>query len=81
VRVFDEDVPAGQYTYPFQLYLPEWLPDSLKFTTPHGKVFVEYTVRAQFLTTNSFDFVVDPRFPGKHEDVSIYRGWREILVY
>jgi hypothetical protein len=30
VRVYDErGIAAGQYTFPFEVYLPDWLPETL----------------------------------------------------
>lgn len=44
---------TGQYTYPFMLYLPDWLPDSSFIKQKSGEKFmVEYTVRAQFIPRN-----------------------------
>ena len=80
VRVFTGyGMDPGQYSYPFQLYLPEWLPESIDLHLPNEEQFhVEYTVRAQFTTSRLADTVIDPRFPGKFVDVSKYRGWRTI---
>jgi len=48
VRVFTGyGMDPGQYSYPFQLYLPEWLPESIDLHLPNEEQFhVEYTVRA-----------------------------------
>ena len=87
MREYSEGIAAGQYTYPFVLYLPQWLPQTQRLQNRHkdsnlvDQFRVEYTVRAQFVTKNPADMKTDSRFPGKFKDVSFYRGWREVLVY
>ena len=72
----------GQYTYPFQIYLPEWLPESCHLQMARDEqFFVEYLVRAQFTTQDKSDFLIDPRFPGKFTEISKFRGWRRFFVY
>jgi len=36
----------GQYSYPFMLYLPDWLPDSFVIQSGIERFCVEYGVRA-----------------------------------
>jgi hypothetical protein len=43
---FQESVPPGQYSYPFMLYLPNWLPESLTLKVGKEQFFVDYTLRA-----------------------------------
>ena len=82
VQDFSAMLGRGQYTYPFMLYLPNWLPDSTLLKTKIGEVFsVEYTVRAQFIPRNVRDFVVDARIPDRYRNISIFRGSQKILVY
>lgn len=38
-------------------------------------------MRASFSTQNKADYLVDPRFPGKFEGITKFRGWRRIFVY
>ena len=45
------------------------------------RFYVEYTVRAYFTTRRSSDYVIDPRFPGRFNRVTQYRGWRRLFVY
>lgn len=41
-----KSLEKGQYTFPFQVHLPEWLPESTVFKTETQKFFTEYTIRA-----------------------------------
>ena len=67
VQNFEAMLGRGQYTYPFMLYLPAWLPDSTLLKQKSGeKLMVEYTVRAQFIPRSKKDFVVDARIPELH---------------
>lgn len=82
VQNFEAMLGRGQYTYPFMLYLPTWLPDSSLLKQKSGeKLMVEYTVRAQFIPRSKKDFVVDARIPELHQNVSLFRGSRKIFVY
>ena len=71
----------GQYTFPFQIMIPDWLPETCVFKLDNKKFFVEYTIRAQFLPTNKEQFAHDIRFPNKFKDISIFRGSRKVYVY
>ena len=71
----------GHYTFPFQLYLPQWLPESTSLRFGSEKFFVEYTVRAQFTPSTAAGYVADRRFPTKYKDISLFRGSRKLYVY
>jgi hypothetical protein len=60
------------------IYLPDWLPESMKIKTPTEQFVVEYIVRAQFTTGKPDDFLIDNRYPNKFNDISYYRGSRSI---
>jgi len=45
------------------------------------KLFVEYTVRAQFTPTTAVGFVADRRFPLKYKQISLFRGSRKLYIY
>lgn len=63
VGQYTQEFFPGQYSYGFYLYLPDWLPDSVHFKTAEGDhLFVEYTIRASFITDDPMDQVVDRRF-------------------
>jgi len=81
VTTFDEVLPPGHYTFPFQLYLPSWLPESTSLKVGSEKFFVEYTVRAQFTPLTATGFVADRRFPLKYKNISLFRGSRKLYVY
>ena len=49
----------GQYTYAFQIFTPNWLPESSLFKTRKDRFTVEYTLRAQFTPRNDPDLFVD----------------------
>ena len=45
----DGPLPAGQYSFPFSLQVPEWLPASVMFDTGHsdgGQLSISYHLRA-----------------------------------
>jgi hypothetical protein len=59
----DKYVPAGQISYPFVIYLPEWLPDSIEMKIGAESFFVEYTVRVQYTPVYANEMVTDSRMP------------------
>ena len=61
--------------------LPDWLPESTILKTEKHKLFVEYTLRAQFIPRSKRMYAVDVRFPKKYENISLFRGSRKIYVY
>ena len=71
----------GQYSYPFQIFTPTWLPQSSLFKTRKDRFTVEYTIRAQFTPRDPKFYVDHPLFPNKHWNVSLFRGSRRILIY
>lgn len=76
-----QDLQPGQYSYPFQLYTPNWLPETALFTTKKDRFMVEYTIRAQFTPRDHRNFVDHPTFPNKYENVSLFRGSRRVMIY
>lgn len=81
VAAWDEALPPGHYTFPFVLYLPSWIPESVGLKAATEKFFVEYTVRAQFTPTTAAGLVADRRFPLKYKNISLFRGSRKLYVY
>ena len=41
-----QTLQPGQYSYPFQIFTPSWLPESSLFKTRQDLFTVEYTIRA-----------------------------------
>lgn len=77
----NEHLLPGQYTYSFQVYLPEWLPESCLYKSKTDKFWVEYTLRAQFTPVDKKMFVYDPVFQSKYANVSLFRGSRKIQIF
>lgn len=71
----------GQYSYPFMLYLPEWLPDSLELESGGERFVVEYCLRAQLVPATASDLVTDLRLPKRFDQISKYRGSRTLKVF
>jgi hypothetical protein len=61
----DKRIEKGQYSFPFAVYLPEWLPDSIEMSIEDEYFAVEYTVRAQFTPVYAVEMVTDMRLPGR----------------
>ena len=76
-----ETLQEGQYSYPFQIFTPSWLPESSLFKTRKDRFTVEYTLRAQFTPRNPALFVDHPTLPGKYWNVSVFRGSRKINIF
>ena len=76
-----QTLQPGQYSYPFQVYTPGWLPESTLFKTRKDRFAVEYTIRAQFTPKDSALYVDHPTLPGKYSNVSVFRGSRRLYIY
>ena len=76
-----QDLQPGQYSYPFQIYTPNWLPETALIKTRKDRLTVEYTVRAQLTPRDHRNFVDHPNFPSKYDNVSMFRGSRRIHMY
>lgn len=76
----DKKLAKGQYSFPFAIYLPEWLPDSIELSIDNEYFAVEYTVRAQLTPVYAVEMVTDMRLPQRFSDVSLYRGSRVLYV-
>ena len=76
-----QSLQPGQYSYPFQVYTPGWLPESTLFKTRKDRFAVEYTIRAQFSPRDPALYVDHPTLAGKYSNVSVFRGSRRVHVY
>ena len=76
-----QTLQPGQYSYPFQVYTPGWLPESTLFKTRKDRFAVEYTIRAQFTPRDPSLYVDHPTLPGKYSNVSVFRGSRRLYIY
>ena len=76
-----QNLQPGQYSYPFQIYTPGWLPETSLYKSKKDRFTVEYTIRAQFTPRDHKHFVDHPKFPKKYENISIFRGSRRIHIY
>ena len=76
-----QTLQPGQYSYPFQVYTPGWLPESTLFKTRKDRFAVEYTIRSQFTPRDPSLYVDHPTLPGKYSNVSVFRGSRRLYIY
>lgn len=76
-----QNLQPGQYSYPFQIYTPNWLPETAILKTIKDRFTVEYTIRAQMTPRDHRNFVDHPNFPRKYDNVSLFRGSRRIHIY
>ena len=74
---YDEAPAPGQWSYPFTLQLPEWIPASMMLggDEEQAQLSIQYSLRAQFTPTDMRN--MDGVVPG----LSSFRGARMIYVY
>ena len=67
----------GQWSYPFTLQIPEWLPASMMLGGDHeqAQLSISYCLRAQFTPMNGCDWSVPQK------GISSFRGTRMIYLY
>ena len=54
----DNVAPPGQYTYPFTIAIPDWLPSSVLISpaVEHTLATIKYVLAAEFLPINPNNF-------------------------
>ena len=72
----DGPPPVGQYTYPFALQIPDWLPASMMLSGDHeqARLSIKYSIRAQF-TPKTQDGWTNAKL-----GISSFRGTRMIYI-
>ena len=72
----DGPPPVGQYTYPFALQVPDWLPASMMLGGEHeqARLAIKYSIRAQF-TPRTADGWASAKL-----GISAFRGTRMIYI-
>ena len=71
--------PAGQYWYPFEMIVPDWLPTSTMLYTDKDSAFfqVRYELRAYFEPVHTKDWAVNLSSATR---VSLFRGQRSLFI-
>ena len=74
IKFPDNCLAAGQYTFPFSIDLPNWIPASMMFSGSHeqAKFSIQYQLRAQFVPLNQCDWAA--------EGVSNFRTEKDFCV-
>ena len=77
IQHMDGMAQPGQYTFPFALTIPDWLPASMVLAgqIEKGRLSITYSIQAQFTPANPDDWSA----PGSNR--SSYCGSRVIFVY
>ena len=72
----DGPPPPGQWSYPFTLQLPDWIPASFMLGGDHEKaqLSIQYSLRGQFTPKDKKDW------DGSQPGMSSFRGTRMIFV-
>ena len=66
----------GQFTYPFVLQIPDWVPASMKLHASHedAKFSINYELRAQFIPVDKKDWA------DAKKGISLFRGATAIHI-